>query len=112
MNNNIKEIKIDEIIWGIFILLSILNIIGDENKKIHNNKKAKNIFTFTIAISFIIYLYIFKKNYKLLKETKFYNINPNIYEIRVIGSFLITLGALFLLYFQLNDSNSNNSSIL
>lgn len=32
-NNKINELKIDEYIWIIFIILSTLNIMGDESKK-------------------------------------------------------------------------------
>ena len=68
MNDIINDLKIDEFIWIIFITLSILNIIGDkylieyytynDNNK---NKQAKDIFTLSVSITLIIYLYLLYK---------------------------------------------------
>ena len=71
MNNNnileeIKDLKIDQSLSGIFIILSIATIIGDEfvEKYYLNNDKsayrnAKKIFIASLSITLIIYLYFF-----------------------------------------------------
>ena len=65
MDNIEKEIKrldFEDIIWMVFIILSILNIVGNDNQKkymISNNQyyedKANNISIFVLTILFIIY---------------------------------------------------------
>ena len=59
--DRLKELQIDEIIWIIFITISIINIIGDEFEKNYCTTKnsnslntSKNIFTklFSLFISF------------------------------------------------------------
>ena len=61
----VHELRIDEGIWIIFIILSIINIFGDEYEKdycihhIYQEKViSKNIFTFTVFISLCIYLFL------------------------------------------------------
>ena len=45
-NDRLKELQIDEIIWIIFITVSITNIIGDEFEK---NKELRDISILDIA---------------------------------------------------------------
>lgn len=118
-NNKINELKIDEYIWIIFIILSTLNIMGDESEKkyyitndINEDKKAKEIFTFTVAVSFILYLYFAKRNYQTVKKLRKYNCDSSLHEIRLIGSIFIVIGVLLVLYFQINDNTANNPSTL
>ena len=63
--DRIYELKIDEWIWVIFIILSALNIFGDEYERQYcashcYSKKivSKHIFTFTVFISLLIYLFL------------------------------------------------------
>lgn len=118
-NNKIKELKIDEIVWLTFIALSVLNIIGDEYEidyyQYNNQKKDKNakkIFTLTVAVSTLIYIYFFKKNYERLEELKEKKEDSTLAEIRLLGSTFILAGILCLLYFQLNSQTPSNPSIV
>lgn len=108
-NDDLKEVKINEWIWIIFVILSLANIYGDELEKntlnqnhIHN-KKAKNIFLITATIALIIYFYFTVHSYNKLKKTKMQN--TYLQEINFIGNTLVFLGALLLIYFSINNKN-------
>ena len=117
--DRIKELTIDELIWIIFIILSLLNIFGDElEKKIcyYHNKQDKNIskkiFTFTVFISFLIYSYIFYQRYQTFEKNK-NNINKkNICQTRLFGSILVLIASALFLSCQLTDKEDENPNIL
>jgi hypothetical protein len=118
MNKKIKDLDIDEWIWIIFIMLSILNIFGDELKKnyyvnndLSKDSQARKIFTFTVFISFLIYIFFLNRNYKNLQSARLSNGNTILPLIRLYGSIFIVTGVFLLLFFQLNDSTSDSPSI-
>lgn len=105
--SKIKELEFEKILWLIFIFISALNIYGDNLEEIffkENNLQsellAKKIFIFTIAISLLIYIYFVYRNYNNLKNAK--NEDTHLFLIRLAGSILIVVGALFILYFEVN----------
>ncbi len=110
MNNaisKIKELEFEKILWGIFIFLSALNIYGDNiqelffiNKDYMAEKKAKNIFIITIVISLLIYIYFVYRNYNYFKNAQENNHDTNLYLIRLVGSILVVVGVICLLYYQ------------
>lgn len=118
MNNNVekmvKRLSFENIVWFVFIIISAMDIYGDEILKkdlLYNDKasgnRANNIFLIAILVSLLIYGYFLYRNYKDYQEYK----NES-YQIRLIGSFLIFTGVVCLLYFQLTttvkvDSPSN-----
>lgn len=114
----VTELIIDEWIWIVFIILSILNISGDEIEKKfcynHNQNdktKAKKIFKFTVFISFLIYSYIAYKNYNKYKKTKYSNQDNPLISMRLFASILIVVASAILLYTQLKDTEAENPSI-
>jgi len=123
MNNNfdkerVDELLIDEWIWIAFIILSILNITGDEFEKkycYYHEEKSKNtskkIFTFTVFISFIIYNYLAYKNCNKYKKALINNQDTNIITKRCIASILIVIASTLLLSAQLEDKNPTNPSL-
>lgn len=118
-NSRVKELKIDEWIWGIFIVLSILNICGDELEKdfyiTHNNHSAsisKKIFTFTVFISLLIYLYLAYQRHEKVKSMKKNNQNTNICQTRYFASILVVIASILLFYCQLNDKTPTNPTIV
>ena len=120
MNNNaIKELKIDEFIWIIFIILSIINIIGDKclinyykyNNK-DKNKQAKDIFTLSVFISLIIYIYLLYKRYKVYYNNKINNKNTNICGTRLFATILVVTATILFLYCQLEDRKAVNPTIV
>lgn len=111
IENTIKRLNFENFIWFLFIIISILDIYGDEliKKNLrYNDKKAidraNKIFLAITVVSILIYLYFFNRNYSDYK--KFHNKS---YQIRFIGSIFILAGTLCLLYFQLTTTSSSES---
>lgn len=117
--NEIKELRIDEMIWTTFIFLSILNITGDEykrdyclNKNTNSESLSKSIFLFTVFISLIVYAYIAHKKYKIFKFNKENNLDNTIAKRRLLASILVVIASILLLYCQYEETNPTNPSIL
>lgn len=113
-----RELVIDEWIWIVFIILSILNISGDELEKkycyyhIEKEKlRAKNIFTLTVFVSFLIYVYLAYKNCNKYKKAKLANQDTSVISARSIGSILVVIASTLFLTAQLKDTKATNPSI-
>jgi len=111
IENTIKRLNFENFIWFLFIIISILDIYGDEliKKNLrYNDKKAidraNKVFLGVIFVSVLIYIYFFIRNYSDYKKQHDKN-----HEIRLIGSILILSGTICLLYFQLNNVTPNDS---
>lgn len=122
MNNidkeRVTELVIDEWIWVVFIILSALNIGGDELEKkycYHHDeqikKRSKKIFTITVFCSFLIYLYLAIKNCKKYQKLKLNNQDTNIISTRCLGSLLVVIASFLFLTAQLKDKTPTNPSI-
>ena len=116
---NVSELKIDEFIWVIFIILSILNIYGDkclEDYYKYNidykNREAKDIFTVSVFITLIIYLYLLYKRYKVYEDNKLNNRDTKICGMRLFGTLLIVSATILFLYCQLEDRKAINPTIV
>lgn len=106
MNNDdelIKRLSFENYIWITFIVVSLIDIYGDElfkrsvTKNDSNAKsKAKNLFLLVALISIIVYVYFFYRNY-----TDYQKHCNKFYEVRLFGSIFLLVGALCLVYFQL-----------
>lgn len=106
----LEELEFEKILWAIFIVVSALNIYGDNIQELflqenqpEYEKESKTIFTFTITISLLIYLYFMYRNYKKVEETKQQNENTLLPSIRLFGSILIVVGVIMVLYYQINE---------
>lgn len=99
----IKRLNFENLIWITFIIISLIDIYGDELIKqsvvlndINSEKKAQNLFLGVSLISILVYIYFLYRNYSDYKTNcSKYN------EVRLIGSTLILIGTFCLLYFQL-----------
>lgn len=107
----IKRLSFENLIWIAFIVISILDIYGDELLKKnlrYNDKKAQEkankLFLGITLFSILIYIYFFIRNYNDYKKYK----NKS-YEVRLIGSTFFFIGTLCLLYFQSISSNEIDS---
>ena len=122
MNNQdmerLNELVIDEWIWVVFIILSVLNISGDEIEKhycyYHEQKdkeRSKKIFKLTVLVSLIIYIYLASKNCKKYRLALEHNQDTSIIGIRRLASILVVIASSMLLYAQCQDSEPVNPSI-
>ena len=114
----VSELVIDEWIWVVFIILSALNISGDELEKHYcynhleeEKNRAKKIFTFTVFVSFIIYAYLAAKNYKKYNTLKQSNQDTRLASIRCFASILVVIASSLFLTAQLEDAKATNPSI-
>ena len=117
-NERINALVIDEWIWIAFIILSLLNINGDECEKKYCLKhtqeekiRAKKIFNFTVLCSFLIYSYLAFKNSKKYNKAKLNNQDTTLVGIRFFASILIVIASSLLLTAQLSDKVPTNPSI-
>ena len=117
-NNKVQELRIDEWIWVTFIILSVLNIFGDECEKdfclkhdINKDKLAKKIFTFTVFVSLLIYSYLAYQRYSNLQAKWNTNQNTFLDEMRFFGSILVVVASFIFLYYQLETTSASNPSI-
>lgn len=114
MNNNdykeINRLNFEDILWIIFIFLSIMNIVSNSYQKeyvVTNNEyyeeQSSNISIFVLSTLILIYAYFFLRNYHMYNTKE----NPtNTDLIKVFGSLLFILGAICLLYFQINSDDN------
>lgn len=110
IKNEIENLNIDQSLSGIFILLSIATIIGDEfvkkyylTKNKNSYKTAKKIFISALIITLLIYLYFLKNSNKEYYEKISNNEESFPHLVRLIGSTLLVVGISCLLYFQITD---------
>lgn len=106
----IRRLNFENFIWLTFIVVSALDIYGDELIKrsvrqgdTKAKKKAENLFLFVALISILVYVYFFYRNYTDYKKYRDKN-----YLIRLIGSTLILIGTLCLFYFQLSNTTGDD----
>lgn len=99
----IQRLSFENYIWITFIIVSIIDIYGDEliKKSVYENdknleSKAQSLFLGVSLISILVYIYFFYRNY-----TDYKNSCSKCNQIRLLGSSLILVGTFCLLYFQL-----------
>lgn len=116
--DKLMELKIDEWIWIIFIILSALNIFGDEYEKdfylchdIYKDGIAKKIFTFTVFVSFLIYCYLAYQRYCDIKVRRQMGQYSSLNELRFVGNILVVISSFIFLYYQLETTSASNPSI-
>lgn len=115
--DELKRLKFEDFLWITFAILCIINVYGDYNDKeflITKNKiykdKSNNIFEITLIVTFLIYLYFLKRNYKFYKKADFKD--KELYSIKVLGSVFLLMGVICLIYFQTNQSSFIGSPAL
>ena len=107
----VERLSFENLIWICFIVISVLDIYGDElikkgitKKDKTSREKANKLFLGISIFSILIYIYFLIRNYSDYK--KHYNKS---YEIRLVGSILILTGSICLLYFQLTTTYQTDS---
>lgn len=106
----IRRLDFENFLWETFIILSLLNIYGDNDDKKYlqskDNKykeKSNKIFTFTLIVTFFIYVYFFLRNYNSYEKAT--ESQKNLYLIKLLGSAFLIAGVLCLLYFQTRQTS-------
>ncbi len=110
----LKQIKIENYIWIIYIFLIILCFISnyyEKNYFLTNNQiskeKYRNILIFIFSTALLIYTYFLYDNYKDYKNLSIYD-NQNkkdFTEYSLIGSTLIFIAGAIFLYIAINDQD-------
>lgn len=119
MNNEsiekrLEKIKIEDIIWILYLIIIILSFIAnsiERNYFIKNDIKDKkiyqNLMIFIFTILCIVYAYFTYDNYKDIKELKSYDSDTKIEftYISFIATLLVLISGLLFLYIAINDEN-------
>lgn len=110
IDKEIFRLDFENFLWFLFIILSFLNICGDNDDKkylrsgkVYYSRQANHIFTFTLAVTFFIYLYFFVRNYKMYESVS--DSQNKIYLIKLLGSSFLMAGNIYLRYFQNKESS-------
>ncbi|MBQ3021467.1 MAG: oligosaccharide flippase family protein [Bacilli bacterium] len=109
-DNELERLDFEDFIWVIFIILSLLNIFGDnllkefiKNKDKTDEVYANKIFFFVLIISLFIYIYFFIRN--LNAYNKVNEEEKQLFLIKLIGSSLLIAGICCLIYFQYKNTD-------
>lgn len=118
--NNINEIdrlKFENFLLILFACLCISNVYGDyeeieylETDNQTYKTKSNKIFTTTLIITLLIYIYFFLRNYKSYEKATIEE--KNLYTIKLLGSSLLIAGILCLIYFQTKQTFFTGSPAL
>ncbi len=114
-NNNeelIKRLSFENWIWGIYLVIAIANIYGDElikksirEKDREASEKARNIFIIILGTTLLINIYFLIRNYSDYKE----NPEDESLKVRLIGSILLLLATLCFIYSQVLNQEPTES---
>ena len=107
----IRRLNFEDLLWVIFIFLSIMNIVSNKFQKeyvINDDQyyedRANNISICVLTILVFIYLYFFLRNYNMYKN-KGIDVAKEDF-IKVVGSLLFVIGTICLLYFQISSDDN------
>lgn len=114
INEKLKEIKTEDIIWIVLIGIIILSFISNNyerkyyiNNDIKSKDKYQNLNILISAILVIIYIYFLKGSIDSLKKLKPSDSNKkkNLIILSFIASLLITISGVIFLYISITDDN-------
>lgn len=115
--NEINRLKFENFLWILFACLCISNAYGDyeeieylETDNQTYKTKSNKIFTTTLIITLLIYIYFFLRNYKAYEKATIEE--KNLYTIKLLGSSLLIAGILCLIYFQTKQTSFTGSPAL
>lgn len=115
INEQLNDLKIEDLIWIIYFFLAIAALISNQfekdslirnNRKFNNTSKSINITIFTIT--FFIYLYFAYINWRDIKKDISSN-NRNAFEsqARLIAALLFLVGGTIYLIVEIRSGNAN-----
>ena len=111
INKKLKELKIENFIWVIYIFIIILSWYSNYLEKnyflyndLYSKEKYRKILILIFSILLIVYLYFLKSSYDDLKNNN-ENKNKNLVFLSFIGSLLIAISGFIFLYIAYADKN-------
>lgn len=116
--NEYNRLSFENVLSIVFVILNLLNIKANQDVKnslVSGNAlptETMKIYKLIITITVIGYIYFVLRNYSFYKNStnnSNKSNNPRIQYIRLIGSILILIGGLLLMYTVFNDSNDVDS---
>ncbi len=114
INNKLKELKIEEFIWIMYIGIIALSFYSNSLEKkyflfkdICSKKKYRKTLIIIFSILIVVYLYFLKDSYDSLKELKPTDSNSKqkLTYLAFIASLLIAISGFIFLYVAYNDQD-------
>lgn len=114
INNRLKQIKIEDYVWLIYIGIIFLSWYSNNLERdylINNNEVSKekyqNILVFIFLVLLIIYLYFFKGSFDDFLNLKISDSDKKkeLVTLAFIGMSLFVVGGIIFLYIALEDKN-------
>lgn len=114
INNRLKQIKIEDYIWIIYIGIIFLSWYSNNLERdylINNNEiskeKYQNILVFIFLVLLIVYLYFFKGSFDDFLNLKISDSEEKkeLVTLAFIGMSLFVVGGIIFLYIALEDKN-------
>lgn len=103
MNDRLKDIKVENFVWLIYIFIIFLSYYAnykETNFILYNDNKSKreyqNLLILIFSILLIVYLYLAYSSYEDIKDLKSYDTDKKKYltYASFIGSFLILISGI------------------
>lgn len=108
----IKRLTFENWIWGVYLLIAIANIYGDElikkgirEKDSEANEKARNIFVIILGVTFLINTYFLIRNYSDMKNSP----EDESLKVRFFGSILLLSATICFIYSQMMNQEPTES---
>lgn len=112
MNDRLKDIKVENFVWLIYIFIIFLSYYAnykETNFILYNDNKSKkeyqNLLILIFSILLIVYLYFAYSSYEDIKDLKSYDTDKKKYltYASFIGSFLILISGIIFLVIAILD---------
>lgn len=114
LNKRLKQLKVEDFIWIIYIGIIIFSLYSNTLEKkylLYNDQNGKNkyrkIMIGMFVILVVVYAYFFKDSLDDVKSLSPYE-QPkvkNLTKLSLLGSFLILLSGIIFLYIAIADEN-------
>lgn len=110
----LKQIKVENYVWVIYIFLIILCFVSNYYEKNYfltndqiSKEKYRNILIFIFSVALLVYTYFLYDSYKDYKNLSIYDNKKkkDFTEYSLIGSILIFIAGAIFLYIAINDQD-------
>ena len=114
LNKKLKELKVEEIVWIIYIGIIILSFYSNNlerkyfiNNDVDSRRKYTNIMIIIFTILLIVYMYFAKTSLDDVRELNKDDSDKkkNLTYLSFLGSLLILIGGVIFLYIAIQNEN-------